>query len=54
MGPHLQVGIVDHDCWGEVWVLLFILEKKPVHIQPGDRVAQVICEQIALPEVRNL
>uniref|UniRef100_A0A8C3SWM1 Deoxyuridine 5'-triphosphate nucleotidohydrolase n=1 Tax=Chelydra serpentina TaxID=8475 RepID=A0A8C3SWM1_CHESE len=52
VAPHSGLAL-HHDYRGEVRVLLFNLRKAPVNIQPGDRVAQLICEQIALPKVRH-
>ena len=44
-------GVIDSDYRGEVKVLLFNHEDKEFAVKAGDRVAQLILERIATPEV---
>ena len=44
-------GVIDADYRGEVKVMLFNHEDKPFEVKAGDRVAQLILERIATPEV---
>lgn len=45
-GIHVGAGVIDADYAGHVKVLLFNLGSKPFHIVWGDRIAQLILEQI--------
>jgi len=44
-------GVVDEDYRGEVGVVLFNHSEEDFHVKAGDRVAQLILERIATPEV---
>ena len=44
-------GVIDADYRGEVKVMLFNHEDKDFNVKAGDRVAQLILERIATPEV---
>nr|3SO2_A Chain A, Chlorella dUTPase [Chlorella variabilis] len=44
-------GVVDEDYRGEVGVVLFNHGETPFQVRRGDRVAQLILERIATPEV---
>ncbi|XP_058793625.1 deoxyuridine 5'-triphosphate nucleotidohydrolase [Phymastichus coffea] len=46
-------GVVDADYRGEVGVLLFNHSDNDFIVKPGDRVAQLICEKIAYPELEE-
>ncbi|KAG6536127.1 hypothetical protein ZIOFF_001171 [Zingiber officinale] len=46
MGLHVGVGVIDSDYRGEVKILLFNHTIRPVFIKTGDRVAQIIIQQI--------
>ena len=45
-------GVIDADYRGAVKVLLFNFGGEPVSIRRGDRVAQMILEQICTPDVQ--
>ena len=45
-------GVIDEDYTGEVKVLLFYHSDKQYHIREGDRIAQLILEQIKTPEMK--
>lgn len=47
-------GVIDADYRGEVKVVLFNHSDEPFSIQQGDRVAQLILEQIVTPEVKEV
>ena len=50
-------GTIDADYRGEVGIILINLGSEPVHIQPGDRIAQLVIApvtQAALVEVADL
>lgn len=46
-------GVVDQDYRGNVGVVLFNFSKKDFNICKGDRVAQLVCERIAYPELEE-
>ena len=46
-------GVVDEDFRGEVCALLFNFSNKPFKIKKGDRVAQLICEKISKPILKE-
>lgn len=50
-GLGVMAGVIDEDYRGEVGVILVNLGEEPVTINVGDRVAQLIVEKIAKPEV---
>ncbi|KZC07119.1 PREDICTED: deoxyuridine 5'-triphosphate nucleotidohydrolase [Dufourea novaeangliae] len=53
---HIDVGagVIDADYRGNVGVVLFNHSNEDFKISPGDRVAQLICEQIIYPELQAL
>ncbi|KAG6521500.1 hypothetical protein ZIOFF_018621 [Zingiber officinale] len=50
-GVEVGVGVIDSDYRGEVKVLLFNRTNIPIYISPHQKIAQLIPEKIALPEV---
>ena len=48
---HVGAGVVDEDYRGEVKVLLFNLSDVDFEIKAGDRVAQLVLERVATPDV---
>jgi dUTP pyrophosphatase len=50
---HISVGggVIDPDYRGNVCVILFNHSVTPFHILRGDRIAQLICEQITHPVI---
>jgi len=44
-------GVIDQDYRGNVGVLLFNFSKNDFFIKKGDRIAQLICEKIFMPEL---
>lgn len=44
-------GVIDEDYRGNVGILLFNHSDEDFNVSPGDRVAQLICEKIAYPEI---
>ncbi|UWX11187.1 CRPV-078 [Crowpox virus] len=46
-------GVIDSDYRGNVGILIFNFGKKEFNICKGDRVAQIIFEKIAQPEIRE-
>lgn len=51
-GIDTGAGVIDADYRGEVKVILFNHSSKDYQIQAGDRIAQLILEQIVTPEVQ--
>ncbi|XP_046979176.1 deoxyuridine 5'-triphosphate nucleotidohydrolase-like [Schistocerca americana] len=53
---HIDVGagVVDEDYRGNVGVVLFNHSDKPFNVQRGDRIAQLICEQIFYPDLEEV
>ncbi|XP_078529087.1 uncharacterized protein LOC144806642 [Lissotriton helveticus] len=47
-------GVIDEDYRGNVMILLFNLGTEKFVVRKGDRVAQLLCEQIATPTLREL
>jgi dUTP pyrophosphatase len=47
-------GVIDQDYRGNVGVLLFNFGSTPYHVGQGDRIAQLILEQICTPEVEEV
>lgn len=45
-------GVVDQGYSGEICVLLFNHGKKPFEVKKGARIAQLICEKIATPDIQ--
>ncbi|KAG6531846.1 hypothetical protein ZIOFF_005673 [Zingiber officinale] len=50
-GIEVGAGVIDSDYRGEVQVLLFNRTNLPIYISPQQKVAQLILEKIAIPEV---
>jgi deoxyuridine 5'-triphosphate nucleotidohydrolase len=53
-GIHVGAGVVDRDYRGPVKLVIMNLGQEAVHIQRGDRIAQMILEQIKTPEVEEV
>lgn len=53
-GFDVGAGVIDCDYRGEVFVLIFNHGPENYLISPGQRVAQLIIEKIALPEVEEV
>lgn len=53
-GIHVGAGVVDADYRGEVGVVLFNLGREDFHIQPGDRIAQLVLERIIMAPVEEV
>lgn len=49
--PCFVAGVIDGDYEGDISVILFNHSTIPFTIAKGDRVAQLICEKIAYPEL---
>lgn len=47
-------GVVDEDYRGNVGVILFNFSDKDFPVNVGDRIAQLILEQIMTPEVKEM
>ena len=45
-------GVIDADYRGAVGVVLFNYGPEDFHVKRGDRIAQLILEQAAVPEIR--
>jgi len=50
-GLDVMAGVVDASYRGEVKVVIFNSDERPVSFSNGDSIAQLIIERIALPEV---
>ncbi|KAG6472555.1 hypothetical protein ZIOFF_070021 [Zingiber officinale] len=50
-GIEVGAGVIDSDYRGDVQVLLFNRTNLPIYISPQQKVAQLILEKIAIPEV---
>lgn len=44
-------GVIDQDYRGEVKVLLFNFNRVDYQVKKGDRIAQLICEKIYIPDI---
>jgi dUTP pyrophosphatase len=53
-GIHVGAGVIDADYRGPVGVVLFNLGDKDFEIQIGDRVAQLVLEQIVMAPVEEV
>lgn len=51
-GIQVGAGVIDRDYTGEVKVVLFNHGDEDFEIKKGDRIAQLIVEQIEMPEVK--
>jgi dUTP pyrophosphatase len=47
-------GVIDGDYRGNIGVVLFNHSDKEFVVRPGDRIAQLICEQIFYPEMMEV
>ncbi|KRX48012.1 Deoxyuridine 5'-triphosphate nucleotidohydrolase [Trichinella murrelli] len=50
-GIDIGAGVVDADYRGNVGVIVFNFGDQDFHVKRGDRIAQLICERIALPNI---
>jgi dUTP pyrophosphatase len=50
-GIEVGAGVIDEDYRGEVGVLLFNCGTLPFRVDHGDRIAQLIIEQISTPDI---
>lgn len=46
-------GVIDQDYRGNIGVVLFNFSETDFHVAKGDRIAQLICEKIYLPELEE-
>uniref|UniRef100_A0A1B6L814 Deoxyuridine 5'-triphosphate nucleotidohydrolase n=1 Tax=Graphocephala atropunctata TaxID=36148 RepID=A0A1B6L814_9HEMI len=53
-GIDVGAGVVDEDYRGDIRVILFNHSDEPFSVQPGDRIAQLICERIFYPELQEV
>lgn len=53
-GIDVAAGVVDRDYNGEIQVVLVNTTETPFHVLQGDRIAQLIVEKIAHPEVHQV
>ena len=53
---HIDIGagVVDKEYWGEVGVVMFNHSDEDLLIKMGDRIAQLILEQIKTPDVQEV
>lgn len=51
-GIQVGAGVIDRDYTGEVKVVLFNHGEKDFEIKKGDRIAQLIVEKCAFPEIK--
>jgi dUTP pyrophosphatase len=51
-GIHVGAGVIDRDYRGEIKVLLFNLSNESFTVNPGDRIAQLICEHYETPPIK--
>ena len=50
-GLHVGAGVIDPDYRGNVGVVLFNFGNQSYNIKKGERIAQLVCEKIKLPEI---
>ena len=53
-GIDVGAGVVDADYRGPVGVVLFNLGDKPFEVKPGDRIAQLVLEQIVMAPIEEV
>ena len=53
-GISVDAGVIDPDYTGNIGAVLVNRSKKPFVIYTGDRIAQLICEQAAYPELKEI
>ncbi|XP_060560844.1 deoxyuridine 5'-triphosphate nucleotidohydrolase-like [Ruditapes philippinarum] len=46
-------GVIDQDYRGNVGVVMFNFSEKDFEVKAGDRIAQLICERIYLPDLKE-
>jgi dUTP pyrophosphatase len=53
---HISIagGVIDEDYRGNIGVILFNHSEQPFEISRGDRIAQIICENIYYPELMEV
>jgi len=53
---HLDIGagVIDYNFEGNVMIIMFNHGNRDQRIKPGDKVAQLICEQILYPELEDI
>jgi dUTP pyrophosphatase len=49
----IGAGVVDEDYTGNVGVVMFNHAKTEFQVKKGDRIAQLVCEVISLPELEE-
>ncbi|WRW24759.1 dUTPase [Singapore grouper iridovirus] len=52
-GIDVGAGVIDEDYRGNVGVVLFNHDKHTFYVLQGDRIAQLICEKISYPELKE-
>jgi len=53
-GIDIGAGVIDADFRGEVGIVLFNLGSEPFEVKKGERVAQLICERIVIPTIKEI
>jgi dUTP pyrophosphatase len=53
-GIDVGAGVIDPDYRGNVGILLFNFSDTDFAVKAGDRVAQLICERVATPDVKEV
>jgi len=53
-GISVGAGVIDRDYTGEIGIVLFNHGNLDFKITQGDRIAQIICEKIIIPELIEL
>uniref|UniRef100_T1KU32 Deoxyuridine 5'-triphosphate nucleotidohydrolase n=1 Tax=Tetranychus urticae TaxID=32264 RepID=T1KU32_TETUR len=51
---HVGAGVIDEDYRGEIKVLMFNHGDKPYEVKKGDRIAQLIIQQILYPTLQEV
>ncbi len=57
LAPANKVGVIDADYRGEILVALYNHSQEPQHIEPGERIAQLViaaCPQVEFRQVSSL
>ncbi|EUB61043.1 Deoxyuridine 5'-triphosphate nucleotidohydrolase [Echinococcus granulosus] len=52
-GIDVGAGVVDQDYRGNIMVILFNFGDEDFHVKRGDRIAQLICERIFIPSLKE-
>ena len=50
----IGAGVIDADYRGNVYILIYNHDTKDFHIKHGDRIAQLICEKIKYPRIKEV